>query len=119
MGVVFAVSNGSMSETNGNTPTGTYSAVVYNVNNTSSYGPYKRILLNGPSGIAKTSGKSELMIHGGSPETNSNLARYPLRWTHGCIRVSNENQRGFVDLITALVNNFYADTYGLLTVTQR
>lgn len=112
-------SNGPMTVTNGNTPTGTYRGELYSKHsNTSSYGPYRRINMVGVSGIAKTSGRTGIMIHGGDPTTNTSLPGYPLRCTYGCIRVTNDNQKALVDLVDTLISDFYADTYGDVVVSE-
>ena len=115
----LAEGNGSMSVENGNTPTGTYRGELYpESSNTYSYGPYRRINMVGLSGIAKTSGRTGIMIHGGDPATNTSLPGYPLRCTHGCIRVTNSNQKALVDLVDTLISDFYADTYGEVVVSE-
>lgn len=115
----LAEGNGPMTQEEGNTPTGTYRGEIYPAHsNTHSYGPYKRINMVGVSGIAKTSGRTGIMIHGGDPTTDTSLHGYPLRCTHGCIRVTNSNQKGLVDLISTLISDFYADTYGEVVVSE-
>lgn len=116
----LAESNGPMTQSEGNTPTGTYRGELYpkHPTNEYSYGPYRRINMVGVSGIAKTSGRTEIMIHGGAPATNTSLPGYPLRCTHGCIRVTNDNQKALVDLVDTLIANFYADEYGDVIVSE-
>lgn len=64
-----------MTQHDGNTPTGTYRGELYpkHETNSYSYGPYRRINMVGVSGIAKTSGRTEIMIHGGDPTPNTSL----------------------------------------------
>ncbi|MBQ8359661.1 MAG: hypothetical protein IJX37_07120 [Oscillospiraceae bacterium] len=107
----------------GNTPTGEcQGALVGPVgeNQHGSYGPYKFISLTPISGNMKDyTWRSEFLIHGGSPETNSSLPRYPLRPTNGCIRVSNYDQLQLQNLITNLVANEYHYSTGTVSITEQ
>jgi hypothetical protein len=86
----------------GDTPTGTYS-VVQLVDHGSSetdvhtYGTHPSVLLNPLSGqalTAKQQGRTGLMIHGGSPSFTGGL-----RPTHGCVRLSEDDQGSLIALI--------------------
>lgn len=111
--------NTAMTATKGNTPTGTYSSTIVGKGSPeSSYGPYERINMVGLTGIAKTSGRSGIMIHGGDLISDTSSNHYPLGVTNGCIRVTNTNQQQLVSLIHTLINNFYATSTGTVTVTQ-
>ena len=111
--------NKAMTLENGNTPTGTYSGEICGASsNTYSYGPYRRISMVGKSGLAKTTGRTGIMIHGGDPAKDTSLPGYPLRCTHGCIRVTNSDQKSLIDLVDTLISDFYADRYGEVVVSE-
>lgn len=107
----------------GNTPTGEcQGALVGPVeeNLHGSYGPYKFISLTPISGNMKDYyWRSEFLIHGGNPEINPSLPRYPLGPTNGCIRVSNYDQLLLQNLITNLVANEYHYSTGTVSITEQ
>jgi hypothetical protein len=86
----------------GNTPTGGYAIaqlVTHSGGETDlhTYGSYPSILLDPLSGDAlkaKQNGRSGLMIHGGAPGLNGRL-----RPTHGCVRLSESDQRDLVSIV--------------------
>ncbi|MDF2547728.1 MAG: hypothetical protein K0R93_2626 [Anaerosolibacter sp.] len=100
--------------TNGDTPTGSYDGSLVGAGSpTSSYGPYRRISLDPIGGHAlqaEQAGRSGIMIHGGDPATSGTWA--PLRPTHGCIRVSNSDQKTLADLVSAYGGTGYIGIYG-------
>lgn len=57
--------------------------------------------------IAEKNGRSEIMIHGGSPATHLSLSWYPLRPTYGCIRLSNADQKALIDILVRHGSNFF------------
>lgn len=86
--------------TDANTPQGVYGASVAAAGTPeSSYGPYKRVAMT-PfiSGDITQTTRSGFYIHGGDPATSGTWA--PLRPTHGCIRVSNDNMKALLDAIS-------------------
>lgn len=107
----------------GNTPTGYCEAWLggpETESNHGSYGPYKYIILNPIFGDMKDyTNRGGFLIHGGSPETNTSLDRYPLRPTNGCIRVSNANQLLLENKITNLVDEEYHYTVGTVSITEQ
>lgn len=89
---------------NADIPTGVANTIIHTVGGSvSSYGPHKRVWLNkavsGNFLIAEKNGRSEIMIHGGDPATDTALTWYPLRPTMGCIRLSNDDQKGLIDVL--------------------
>lgn len=103
----------------GNTPTGEYTGFLYTHNDsTYSYGDHQVINMTGKSGAIVESGRSGIWIHGGAPSTNSSLSHYPLRVTHGCVRVSNETQKKLQDIITDLVTNKYHQEVGTIIISE-
>jgi hypothetical protein len=113
-----SVSNASMYEYEGNTPTGTYTGFLYGpVETAYSYGPYKVINMTGVSGAIIDSGRSGIWIHGGDPCTDSSLTYYPLRPTHGCVRISNSNQYNLQNSITNLINSEYHNSTGNIIIS--
>lgn len=102
--------------TNGDTPTGSYSGTLIAAAPAAdeySYGPYKRIdftALGGHALQAQTNGRDGIMIHGGGAATSGTW--YPLRPTHGCVRVSNEDQKNLADLVTRYGGSGYIGIYG-------
>jgi hypothetical protein len=86
----------------GDTPTGDYQPVqlVTHSNGESDlhmYGSYPSLLLDPISGDAlqsRVNGRSGLMIHGGTSASNG-----ALRPTHGCVRLSEDNQRNLVSIV--------------------
>lgn len=116
-----SVSDADPSVINGNTPTGECVGELAGPVDESeygSYGPYKIIDLYPVSGdIARYSYRREFMIHGGSPETDTSLYRYPLSPTNGCIRVSNTYQRLLQNWIISLLDE--GDHYVRGTVSIR
>ena len=80
-------------QVSGNTPTGSYRAtrtVSTEAWNQSSYGPSGAIRLDPIGGNAVTSGRSGILIHGGSPGGSGYWrGAGELRATHGCLRLSN------------------------------
>src|SRR3954453_20589858 len=102
-----ALSHGNASrdpkEPFGDTPTGGYSVteLVSHRGETDlhTYGPHPSLLLDPQSGdalISKTNGRTGLMIHGGGASASGGL-----RPTHGCVRLSDENQRALIALVPA------------------
>lgn len=113
-----SVSNGSMTVTNGNTPTGTYTGYLYGpASPTSSYGPYKVVNMTGVSGVIVSSGRSGIWIHGGDAATDTSDTWYPLRPTHGCVRISNSNQSTLQTKIENLINNSYHNKTGNIVIS--
>ncbi len=109
-----------MNRINGHTPIGVYTGILYQASsNTYSFGPYRRILLDIVSGYAadECSHRSELMIHGGDPSTNTSSPSYPLRPTYGCVRVTNDYQLSLITQIDSLISSYHYST-GQVTVTQ-
>jgi lipoprotein-anchoring transpeptidase ErfK/SrfK len=86
----------------GDTPTGYYNVVRMVSHHGSesdihTYGTYPALLLDPVSGDAlkaKQNSRSGLMIHGGAPSMSGKL-----RPTHGCIRLSENDQRDLVALV--------------------
>ncbi|MEW5952831.1 MAG: L,D-transpeptidase [Bacillota bacterium] len=110
-------SNGSMMVCCGNTPTGEYTGQLGGKHTPySSYGPYQVITMTGVSGVIVQSGRSGIWIHGGDPETNTSLSRYPLRPTNGCVRISNSNQQILENRIAALVSSEYHYSTGNISI---
>lgn len=88
---------------NSDTPTGEYSATVIAAGTPlSSYGPHKRVNMYATSGnalLAQNNGRSGIMVHGGDLTTATTATWYPLKPTHGCIRISNTNQEKLINQI--------------------
>ncbi len=108
-----SASNLPQSQTNGDTPTGTYTGRLSGPDYpTESYGPYKVVAMTGVSGnIALYSHRSGIGIHGGrSQET--------LQATNGCIRVFNSAQLTLQNTITSLINDSYHETIGYVYVND-
>lgn len=84
---------------NGNTPTGLYAVekIEPTANwNQSSYGPSGALVLRAVSGVAVSSGRRGILVHGGSlVSQGSKAAKFRmiggLKPTHGCIRLRNED----------------------------
>lgn len=114
-------SNASMYVTNGNTPTGTYTGVLDGHRaETDSYGPYQVVSMIGVQGAIIDSRRSGIMIHGGSPATNSSLPYYPLRQTYGCVRISNDNQSLLETKITDLIGSTgYHEERGKIIIDEK
>ncbi len=100
----------SWSQLNGHTPTGVYSATIskdpmpQTTDNIRSYGPSKYIDMDPVSGnalIAKQNGRSGLWIHGGAP-ADAGAISYPLRPTHGCVRLSDNDQASLIYVLSTL-----------------
>lgn len=110
----------AMNLPNGNTPTGTYTGVLDGCRTTiSSYGPYQVVNMIGVSGVIVSSQRSGIMIHGGTPSTNTNSPSHPLRPTYGCVRISNENQYLLETQITNLTSNTgYHEERGNITISE-
>ncbi|WP_025693315.1 L,D-transpeptidase [Paenibacillus zanthoxyli] len=91
-------------EIDGNTPTGEYTAQLASPRNDTaknrrSYGMYGIVQMDPVSGqalTAKRNGRTGLWIHGGAPSDSGGL-----RPTHGCVRLSEDNQDGLVKAIKA------------------
>jgi len=90
----------------GDTPTGKYNVVQLvshsgGESDLHTYGSFPSVLLDPISGDAlkaKKNGRAGLMIHGGGPSASGRL-----RPTHGCIRLSEANQRDLVSLVVQSV----------------
>lgn len=87
---------------NGDTPLGTYRAVVGKAYAWSprTYGPYRVVRLEPTGGdalTAKQNGRSGLLIHGGDLASDGRS----LRPTHGCVRVSNYHQAALLVYLDA------------------
>ncbi|MBE0069903.1 L,D-transpeptidase family protein [Thermoanaerobacterium thermosaccharolyticum] len=99
-GVTLPSSPDSWRYINGNTPTGTWDAVVDSIGDTEIYGPNPRIALSSISGNAyiaeHTYGRSGFMIHGGRADYEP-----PLYQTDGCIRVYDNDEKSLVSLINS------------------
>lgn len=93
----------------GDTPTGTYdilravaTGTATNYNDRS-YGPNGALVLRPTGGQAlagATNGRVGLLIHGGAPGTGGRL-----RATHGCVRLSNQDQARLMAAIAAAGQN--------------
>ena len=106
--------NTPMNVTYGNTPTGVYQGHLGLIRSSAySYGPYQTVDLVGVSGIAKSSGRSGILIHSGTPGPGGSL-----RPSHGCVRLSNRNEKRLVESITTLINSGYNPT-GRVIITER
>jgi len=75
-----------------------------------SYGPNKRLSLDGKSGEIKRSGRSRIRIHGGRQEHLVNGrwvadVRPKLQSTHGCLRAYERDMVRFNELIDGLMKN--------------
>lgn len=86
--------------------------VVYDKGSSEScYGPHKRVWLNqavsGNFLNAEKNGRSEIMIHEGSPATDLSLSWYPLRPNYGCIRLSNADQKALIDILVRYGGIFF------------
>jgi hypothetical protein len=85
-------------QTNGNTPTGTYSGNQIIDTATfpqSSYGPWGAVRLQPIAGdalLAEAIGRRGLLIHGGNPAT-SGPWKGSLKPTQGCLRVCNDDMQ--------------------------
>lgn len=103
----------------GNTPTGTYDAVLGWPRKPSnySYGPYKNIILTGVSGQIIQSKRSDILIHGGDPSPK-NYSTYPLRPTNGCVRITNSDMNKFDKSIENLISNGYSSK-GTVKIIER
>ncbi|MET3207389.1 UNVERIFIED_CONTAM: hypothetical protein ABIC26_000323 [Paenibacillus sp. PvR008] len=92
----------SPTEIDGNTPTGEYTAQLApprtdTAAHRRSYGMNGIVEMDPISGqalIAKRNGRTGLWIHGGAPSSTGGL-----RPTHGCVRLSEEDQAGLVSAI--------------------
>ncbi|WP_151733466.1 L,D-transpeptidase [Paenibacillus tengchongensis] len=99
----------SWSQPNGHTPTGVYTAKIsgpmpQTSDNEYSFGPSKYIEMDPVSGnalIAKQNGRTGLWIHGGAPAV-AGATSYPLRPTHGCVRLSNNDQASLIYVLSTL-----------------
>lgn len=97
------------SQINGNTPTGVYTATIagpmsQTTANIRTYGPSKYIAMDPVSGnalIAKQNGRTGLWIHGGAA-ADAGATSYPLRPTHGCVRLSNDDQASLIYVLSTL-----------------
>lgn len=111
-----------MSETNGDTPTGTYTGYLHGPisSNTVAYGPYKVVAMDGVSGkIMDYSHRYGIWIHGGREGvSDTDDPYYPLYPTYGCVRVSNAAQKNLQDSITSLVNNSYHRPTGDIYISE-
>lgn len=85
-------------QTNGNTPTGTYSANQITETRSlpqDSYGPWGAVRLQPLAGnavLAEVMGRHRLLIHGGALATTGPWEN-SLRPTHGCLRVSDGDMK--------------------------
>jgi hypothetical protein len=99
----------------GDTPVGKYSLVRLvshsgSESDSHTYGDYPSLLLDPISGDAlkaKKNGRFGLMIHGGAPSGTAKL-----RPTHGCVRVSEDNQR---DLVAVVVQSALGSSTATIT----
>lgn len=86
--------------TDADTPTGVYSAsIAAKELPESSYGPHQRVRMTPVSGDIVTTTRSGFLIHGGDAATSGTWA--PLRPTHGCIRISNNNVASLLAVIAS------------------
>lgn len=115
-----SVSGDPMDVEFGRTPTGEYIGYLgEHYGATSSYGPYLAVKTEPISGIAKTSGRSDIWIHGGDPITDTTSTHYPLRVTLGCVRVTNGRQLQIQNTITNLVDDGYHYTVGTVSIREQ
>ncbi|WP_234531909.1 L,D-transpeptidase family protein [Paenibacillus pseudetheri] len=98
------------SQINGHTPTGVYSATISGApmdqteGNIRSYGPSKYVIMDPISGNALTAeqnGRTGLWIHGGAA-ADAGAISYPLRPTHGCVRLSDNDQASLIYVLSTL-----------------
>lgn len=104
----------------GHTPTGTYTGVLHwhKDYTEDSYGKERVVAMTGVSGQIIESERSEIMIHGGKPNTNSSDPAYPLRVTKGCIRVTTEFQLTIKLTIEGLIENLHLATGNVVVEEQ-
>lgn len=102
----------------GNTPTGDYVSpgiVATDRWNASSYGPWGAIRLKAVAGDAllaeQVFHRSGFLIHGGSPGRFSGYNP-----TLGCLRVSNDDMRSLIGLITDLQDNPVAQRCEMVSI---
>ncbi|WP_019913881.1 L,D-transpeptidase family protein [Paenibacillus sp. HW567] len=94
---------------NGCTPTGVYTATIEGpmsptTDNIRSYGKQKYVVMDPVSGdalTAKQMGRSGLWIHGGAA-ADPGAINYPLRPTHGCVRLSEDDQASLIYVLSTL-----------------
>jgi hypothetical protein len=90
----------------GDTPIGTYSVAALvdhmaSETDLHTYGAHPSVLLEPLTGqalTAKQQGRTGLMIHGGAPSQTGGL-----RPTHGCVRLSENDQGSLMTLVTPVV----------------
>lgn len=101
----------------GNTPTGECTGRLGGPDsNTYSYGLYKYISLT-PISDEYFTNRSGILIHGGAEAEEGSL-HFPLRATNGCIRVTNESQEQLEILIEELIESYYHNTVGNVSITE-
>ena len=109
-------------ETNGNTPTGTYDGVGFEIkSNQNSYGPVA-LRLRAKSGDALIAhdeyGRDGLLIHGGSLGGPGYWrGAGALRATHGCLRLDNDDMLDLQTLVTSAATDPAKQTCDLTRVT--
>lgn len=116
-GPVDALGRGSNCEENGKNhsnwmkkyadiPTGEYETSITDAKPGNTYGPNKRVslhpALNGNAKLAEEAGRDQIMIHGGEQATDSSCPWYPLKPTHGCIRLFDNDQEQLINQIEKL-----------------
>ena len=107
----------------GNTPTGECIGQLIepdeNEHPPYSYGTAYLILLTPISGDMKEyTNRSGFLIHGGDPHSDPTATSYPLRPTHGCIRVSNSDQLALQNCIESLITNSNHEIQGTVSITE-
>ena len=112
-----SVSNDPPNVYYGNTPTGECTGELGGPDsNTYSYGPYKYIRLT-PISEDYFENRSGILIHGGEP-ASVDSPFYPYRPTNGCIRVRNFSQERLQTVIERMVNLFYHEEEGDVSITE-
>ncbi len=114
-----SVSNNPMNVEFGNTPIGVYEGYLYGTRaDTNKFGPYQIIRIDPISGyIAREDvHRTDLRIHGGRTERNSNESD-PLAPTDGCVRVLTAYQEQLENDIEDLIEQNH-ESHGTVIITQ-
>ena len=101
----------------GNTPTGECTGELGGPHsNTYSFGPYKYITLT-PISEEYFENRCGILIHGGEP-ASTDSPFFPYRPTNGCVRVSNFSQERLQTIIEQLVDLYYHEEEGDVSITE-